>query len=422
VLSTILLPVMLVLFSVAPALLSRGVTRTEHVAVVDATGDSLGMNIVAVLTRERLSGDSTGTGAAIPRYALTRVPATMGTLQHVVDSLVAQTGIGRHDTAGDLDGVLMITDTTLRSGKLEYLGDNTSALEAMGALEGSVSRVLVLTRLERDGINSGAVMGAMVPADMTTVKVSDGKATGESGTASFILCYVMGFLLYLMIIIYGLQTLTSVIEEKTSRIMEVLVSSVRPFQMLVGKIFGVGLTGLLQMAIWGGTIYLVGNQRAMLARMIHVSPAAMQQLPIPSMSTSLLVIFLLYFVLGFLLYGALYAAIGSMFNSVREAQQVASFVQITIFLGFMSLFAVMKDPGGGLCTVLSFVPFFSPFIMPTRWSLTAVPGYQLAISLALSVVALFAVAWIAGRIYRTGMLMYGKKPSLLQALKWVTTK
>jgi ABC-2 type transport system permease protein len=418
IISTLLLPIMMVVFAVLPALLSRGSNRTLRVAIVDATGDSLGAHIESSLALQKLSHDTN----AVARYELHRVATNTAGMAKAQDSLVAHTGISREKDPQALDGVLVLSDTTLRTGKLEYLGSNTSGFEAMGQLEGSISRVLTTTRLERAGVNPAVMLGAMTPADMQTVKVSDGKATGESGAASFIVAYVMGFILYLTMIIYGQQTLTSVIEEKTSRIMEVLMSSLRPFQMLLGKILGVGATGLLQLSIWGGTIFLVTSQHARIAHAFGVSADAMQQFPIPTMAPDLLVIFLLYFVLGFLLFGALYAAIGSMFNTVQEAQQVAMFVQMAIVVGFFTLFAVMKDPTGSLAVTASMIPFVSPFVMPARWSLTAVPHGELAVSLVLSVLALLAVTWIAGRIYRTGVLMYGKKPSLMEALRWIRAK
>ena len=418
IISTLLLPVMMVVFAVVPALLSRGGNRTLRVAIVDGTRDSLGARVEASLAQQKLSRDTN----AVPRYELHRVSANAAGIAHVRDSLVAHTGISRERDPQALDGVLVLSDTTLVTGKLQYLGSNTSAFEAMGQLEGAVSRVLTTTRLERAGVNPAVMVGAMTPADMQTVKVSDGKATGESGFASFIVAYIMGFILYLTMIIYGQQTLTSVIEEKTSRIMEVLMSSLRPFQMLLGKVLGVGATGLLQLSIWGGAIWVVTSQHARIAHAFGVSADAMQQFPIPSMAPDLLVVFLTYFVLGFLLYGALYAAIGSMFNTVQEAQQVAMFVQMAIIIGFFTLFAVMKDPTGSLAVTASMIPFVSPFVMPARWSLTAVPYAELAVSLVLSVVALLAVTWVAGRIYRTGVLMYGKKPSLMEAIRWIRAK
>jgi ABC-2 type transport system permease protein len=418
IISTLLLPVFISAVVVLPALLSRSGNHTSHVAIVDATGDSLGLAIQQALTAQRLTGDSVN----VPRYQVDRVVTPFDRLTATRDSLVALTGVSRNKMPQSLDGVMVVDSGTRATGKLEYLGSNTSALEAMGELEGTVSKVLIGSRLQRSGVDPAIMATAMRPADMQTVKVANGKATDQTGASSFFVAYFMGFILYLTMIIYGQQTLTSVIEEKTSRIMEVLLSSLRPFQMLLGKILGVGLTGLLQLGIWGGFIFLLSNERGAIAHVFGVSAEAMQSLSIPTMPPDLLAVFLLYFVLGFLLYGAVYAAVGSMFNAVQEAQQVAMFVQMAIMVGFFALFAVIKDPTGSLGVTMSYIPFFSPFIMPARWSLTSVPMYQLAISLSLSVAALVAVAWLAGRIYRTGVLMYGKKPSLAEVFRWVRAK
>ncbi|HEY4320523.1 MAG TPA: ABC transporter permease [Gemmatimonadales bacterium] len=416
IISTLLLPVMMVAVTVLPALLSSGTARTMRLAIVDASTDSLGARVEQALARQKLNGD-TATNAS--QYALARVTASPADLSHVRDSLVAKTGLGGAQHSESFDGVLVIDSATLRTGKLEYLGSNTSAMESMGQLEGTVSQVLIATRLQHAGIDPKVMATSLAPADLTTIKVTDGKATGQSGTASFFIAYIMGFVLYLTMTIYGQQTLTSVIEEKTSRIMEVLVSSLSPFQMLLGKILGVGLTGLLQIGIWAGTIVVLTTQRANIAALFHVSADAMQSFAIPTMSPALLVIFMVFFVLGFLLYGSLYAAVGSMFNVVQEAQQMAFFVQMVMMVAFISMFAILKDPNGGLGVAMSIIPFFSPLIMPVRWSLATVPPVQLVLSLGLAVFALVAVAWIAGRIYRTGILMYGKKPSLREVFRWV---
>jgi ABC-2 type transport system permease protein len=389
-----------------------------RLAIVDGSSDSLGVHVERALAKQQLKSDSSRT----PMYEIDRVVATPGTLAHVKDSMVGHTGLSSDVAATSFDGVLVIDSATLRTGKLEYLGNNTSALETMGQLERSVSQVLIATRLQKAGIDPSVMATAMGGADLTTIKVSDGKATGQSGTASFFIAYIMGFVLYLTMTIYGQQTLTSVIEEKTSRIMEVLVSSLSPFQMLLGKILGVGLTGLLQIGIWATSIILLTTQKEAIAHALHVNADAMQSFAIPSMSSSLLIVFMVFFVLGFLLYGSLYAAVGSMFNVVQEAQQMAFFVQMVMMVAFISMFAILKDPSGGLGTAMSIAPFFSPLIMPVRWSLASVPASQLALSLALAVLAIVAVSWIAGRIYRTGILMYGKKPSFGEIFRWVRAK
>ncbi len=414
VITTLILPVMMVLIAVIPALMMRGGDRTMRIALVDGTSDSLGSRIASALAAERLTRDS----LAPARYDVTRVAAS-GRVTALRDSLVAFTGLSRDKNPESFDGVLVISDSTVVTGRADYLGTNTSSFESMGQLEGSISKVLAQTRLAQSGLDPSVVANAIRPADLNATKVSDGKATGQSGAASFAIAYFMAFILYISVILYGQQTMTSVIEEKTSRIMEVIASSMRPFQMLLGKILGVGTTGLLQMAIWGGTYYLISSQRGRLASLFGVSAAAMQSLPIPVMSTDLLIVFLVYFTLGFMLFGALYAAIGSICNTVQETQQYASVVTVTLMISFFSVFAVMKDPTGGLGVTLSFVPFFSQLVMPVRYSLAAVSAGELVLSLAIGVAALLAVTWLAGRIYRTGILMYGKKPTFRELFRWV---
>lgn len=412
--STLLLPILMAFGLVVPALLMRGGERTIELAIVDGTEDALGARVELGLQGITLDRKD----EKVPRYRITRVPA-VGTVEATRDSLLALTGFARKERPESFDGVLVVTPTTLAEGKAEYFGANVGAIETMAQLRGTVSQVLIATRLEQRGVDPSILATAMARADLVTTKVSDGKATGQSGEASFFLAYVMGFILYLGIILYGSQTATSVIEEKTSRIMEVLASSLTPFQMLLGKVLGVGFTGLLQLGIWAGTLYLVSSQRATLAGLFGLDPAAMQALPIPSMPADLLVVFLGYFLLGFLLYGALFAAIGSMVNSMQEAQQSMTPVTILIMIGFFGVFSVINDANSTVAITMSYIPFFAPFVMPVRWSMSSVPMLQLALSLALMVGGLLAVTWFAGRIYRTGILMYGKKPSLAEVWRWI---
>jgi ABC-2 type transport system permease protein len=304
-------------------------------------------------------------------------------------------------------------------GRAEYFGGNAAALEAMQRLESSMSQAVRTVRLEREGVDPTVVTRAMMPVRMLTTKVENGNTTGQSGAASSALAMILGFILYFAIILYGNQTAMSVIEEKTSRIMEVLASSVRPFEMLLGKVVGVGATGLVQLGIWVGTAALILSQRARIATVLGMDGAAAAAIPLPSLPPDLLVVFLLYFITGFLLYGALFAALGSMVNSMQESQQFMMPITLMIVFGFMGMMGAVRDPHSGMAVAMSYVPFFSPFVMPVRWSMGAVPVFELTASLVLMVAAMLAVTWLAGRIYRTGILMYGKKPSLREVWRWI---
>ena len=255
VISTLLVPVLFVGVALLPGLMS-GSNRTTRVAVVDGSSAGIGVRFVAALQHEKLEEQP---GAA-PRYHA-QAFAAAGNVEAVRDGLIAKTGFGREHAADTWDGVLVLTDATLADGRLVYYGGNVGGMDTMRRLQRSLSQVLVAWRLGKSGIDSALVGRAMAPADLQTVKVSDGKLVGQSGEQSFLLAYGMGFILYIAILLYGQQTMTSVIEEKTSRIMEVLASSLTPFQMLLGKVLGVGAAGLLQMAIWGGSVLLLASQR-----------------------------------------------------------------------------------------------------------------------------------------------------------------
>ncbi len=415
VISTVMLPVFIVLMAVLPGLMMSGTDRTSRVAMVDASGIGLGQPVSEAMLAEKLSDKPD----AKPRYKVQVFPASTADMAMLRDGLIAKTGFSKNKQQDTWDGVMVLTADTLASGKLEYYGGNVGAVQSMSQLQRTVSNALATVRLGKSGVDAALVKKAMAAADMDTTKVSDGKLTGQSGKDSFLIAYFMGFILYMSILLYGQQTMTSVIEEKTSRIMEVLTSSLTPFQMLLGKVLGVGLAGLTQMAIWGGSVFVVSSKGAEIASMLGMGADAVQQSPIPSMPPGLLVVFLLYFALGFLLYGALYAAIGAMCNTIQETQQYAIFVTVFIIVGFFSVFSLIKDPTGGLGVTMSYIPFFAPFTMPVRWSMSSVPPMELALSLGLMVVTLLACVWLAARIYRTGILMYGKKPSWRELWRWI---
>lgn len=411
---TILLPVMLLVFALVPMLLLGHSDHTLRIAIIDGTGSALGAQVEHALAAEKL-----GRGAdSKPRYHVTLVPAR-GDVQQARERLIAETGFSRDAANAGYDGVLVLPADVLESGKPGYYGSNVSSIETMAALQSSLTSVFAASRLASAGLDPGAVSRAMRRVDLSAERVSDGKLTGQSGASAFIVAYAMGFLLYFAVLMFGTRTMTSVIEEKTSRVMEVLVSSLTPFQMLMGKVLGVGAAGLLQMAIWGVSAWLIASQATHLAGLFGIAPATVAAFAIPPIGGTLVVVFLLYFALGFLLYGALYAAVGSTCNSIQETQQYSFLVTLPILLGFMSVFAVIGDPTGTLGTVLSYVPLFAPFVMPVRWSLTSVSVANLAGSLVLMVLTVWACVWLAARIYHTGILMFGKKPTFRELWRWI---
>lgn len=410
VLSTLLFPLLMIGLTFLPALLERRQTEPKRIAVVDGATGEVGARVADALTSAKREG--TGTN----RYAVTRIAAPDGRVPAVRDSLVKLTG-----TPGGegFDGVLVLEDASVASGRLEYLGVNVSSPSEMQKLETTMQVALRTERLKRAGIDPYLAMPALRDVDLQTRKVTDGKLSGESGATSFIIAYMMGLVLYFALVLYGNQVMTSVVDEKSNRIAEVLVSSLSPFQLMLGKVIGVGSVGLAQLGIWGVTATLVTTYRAPLARLFGLSADAVAAIKMPEFRPELLIVFLVFFILGFLLYAAAYAAVAALCNSPQEAQQANTPITMLLVAGFISMFSLLGDPGGSVARALSFVPFFSPMVVPVRYSLAPLSAAELLLSAGILVATMLLVVWIAGKIYRVGILMYGKRPKMSEVWKWV---
>ena len=248
VISTVVGPVIMVLMFALPILLSGRGGAPKKVAVLDAVQGGFGQ-----LVAQRLGSEMRDTVRHVdPRYDVSYIPVAEDRLGAVQDSLVALTGVRKLGSSA-LDGILVITDSALGEGMVRYLGVNVGSPSDMTSLERSLRSLVIGGRLQRSGVDPAVVLGVMRPVDLRTLKVSEGHLTNESGEASFMLAYAMSFILYIALLLYGIQVMNSVVEEKSSRIIEVLISSLSPFQLLLGKVIGVGAAGLLQLAIWVGT-------------------------------------------------------------------------------------------------------------------------------------------------------------------------
>ena len=415
VISTILGPLLMGFMMVLPVILASRETEAKRIVVIDAANGQFGLELERALAAARRDGSPN----AKPRYDVIRIPA-QGRLPAVRDSLIPLTGLAR-DTVYRLDGLLFATEESGESGKVVYLGDNVGSFGDMGVLERIVETVLRTERLERRGVDPVLVREASGRVELQTSKITEGRETGESGGASFALAYVMSFLLYFSLLIYGIQVMTSVIEEKSNRIMEVLASSLTPFQLMAGKVIGVGAVGLFQLAIWVGTAMFLSANAGAIAGWFNMPPETAARMPIPAISGGLLVVFLAFFLVGFMLFAAAYAAVGAMCNSVQEAQQASTVVTMVVAVGFISMFSLLNEPNGALAKTLSLIPFFAPIVMPVRYSLTSIGILEVLTSLGITAATMMLIAWIAGRIYRVGILMYGKKPSIKELMHWVRT-
>ena len=380
---------------VVPVLLA-GAGGTRRIAVVDGTTGAFGARVVAELRHGKI-------------FRATRVPAGAG----VVDSVTQLVG------AKQLDGFLIVTDAVVETGTAEYRASNVSSFRDVAELQDVLARLAVAARLERQGVDPTLVGRAQLRISLETKKISGSKTTGESAAQSFALAYVMGVVLFLVITIYGVNVMSSVVEEKTTRIVEVLVSSLRPFQLMIGKVLGVGAVSLFQFVLWGlGAKLLLSQRRALLAGLGGVDEAR-QVFQMPHLSAATLGVFLSYFLGGFFLYSAMYAAVGAMSSNEQEARQAQQPVMFLLLIAYVSMFGLTNNPESTYAVTLSLIPFTAPIAMPVRWAASTVPGDELAGSLGLLLMGIVGVTWVAARIYRVGILMTGKRPNFRELVRWV---
>jgi ABC-2 type transport system permease protein len=272
-------------------------------------------------------------------------------------------------------------------------------------------------RLEREGLDPKRVQAlTTVKVDMSAERITD-KGRGGSGIGSAIFGFLIAFLLYMMIVLYGQNILRGVLEEKTTRVAEVIVSSVSPDVLLAGKVIGVGAVGLLQQLVWLSSTAAFYHWRVPIFQKFGLPAGPAIELPqVPPM---LIVALVLFFILGYGLYAALFAAVGAMVSSQEDAQQAAQ--PVIMLLVFSIIFAqpVMMNPTSRLAEVVSWIPFSAPVIMPLRMSAISVPWYELAATLTGLALTCALSVWVSARIYRVGLLMYGKRPSMGELWRWV---
>jgi ABC-2 type transport system permease protein len=255
------------------------------------------------------------------------------------------------------------------------------------------------------------------------------KDKNSNGTFAMIIGYAAGFLVYFILLIYGSQVMMGVMEEKTNRIAEVMVSSVKPFQLMLGKIVGIALVALTQFLLWIAFVFIIFNvsKAAVEANPSMGEMVQSAQKVFTSVNMGLLLsLFAFYFLSGFFFYSSIYAAVGSAVNEdVREAQSLSFPITLIIIFAIFMLTIAMKDPTSPVAVWTSIIPFTSPIVMMARVAYGVpgtVPYWQLALSMALLVASFLFMVWFAGKIYRTGILMYGKKPTWREMIKWALRK
>lgn len=339
------------------------------------------------------------------------------------------------------EGVLLIpreTDSKLLASKIKYVSNDSPSLDFVDELETIIGNKLTKDNFQKAGLDTLAIRMAKADVSIKLAKASGEESVRGLNEIKIAIGGIFGYLIMMFIIIYGNMVMRSVIEEKTNRIIEIIISSVRPFQLMMGKIIGTSLAGILQFLIW--SVIGVGLLFAASAFFgVHLGGAAgastevmnaVQQQPDNTMQlyirelmelpiATMIISFIIYFIGGYFLYSSFYAAIGAAVDNETDSQQFLLPIILPLILGvYIGIFTVINDPHGTVATVFSMVPLTSPIVMLMRLPF-GVPVWQLCLSIAILFATFFFVVWFAAKIYRIGILMYGKKPTWREMLRWV---
>lgn len=418
IITTIMMPLLIIGLMVTPALImkfSRGDVKT--IAVIDESG----------MIAPKLESNS----------EIIFEPTSLNTEQ------------ARKDLTEKF-GILYIGgDIMTNPNNVKLYANSSSSITVEQTIEKQISNIIETEKLKQYNIENLSQIMDEVKTSVTLQtfrndESSEGDTQAKSSGMAMAIGMMLGMILYMFLLIYGAMVMQSVIEEKNSRVLEVMVSSVSPFELMMGKILGVASVAIVQIILWGVLICGVGA-----LVMPHLVPAdvmesaqAMQQggmdavtapgmdgdmLQMVSMATdfgyiiSIFVYLLLFVIGGYLLYSAMFAAVGSAVDSIQDAQQLQTPITIPIILSIFIMMAVGKDPNSAIAVWGSMIPFTSPVVMMARIPF-GIPMWEIITSLVILYASFIGMVWVSAKIYRVGIFMYGKKPTLKELYKWVRYK
>ncbi len=316
----------------------------------------------------------------------------------------------------EISGYIVIPRDAVDGGTIVYSGSNASNQSVTMGFSSVAQSVVITERAKRAGLSGTDLLQLVKPVDVS-VRHTTGEEQGSAGIVVFLIGYMIAFLIYMVITLYGIGVMRSVVTEKTTRIVELLVATTNPRAMMSGKIIGVGGAGLAQVAIWFVIAALALWQQDAILGLFGADPGAAQMLP--SLTGDQLAVTLVSFVLGYLFYSAMYAAVGAMVSTEQDSQQAQMPITFVLVIGIMALSAVIGDPRGQAASIMTMIPFWSPILMPPRYFLGGATLGQVGLSLAILAVSTVVVARASAKIYRIGILMYGKRPGLRELVRWL---
>lgn len=399
IIGTILGPVIMAAFIVVPvALQFVSVDKQERLGVVDLSQE-------VFLEMDKMMNEKLKDGTR--RYLLEEYKPSPD-----VEELRQE--LNKKVLRKELSAYIFIPKDIAEKGEAEYISEHVSDLDKRGNISRVLSSIIIEKRLKEEGLDPQQIGNYMRPVPLTIKKVTKRGVEKDTG-GTFIYSYFLVLILYMTVIFYGQIIMRGVIEEKSSRVVEVILSSLRPFQLLAGKILGIAAVGFTQYAIWA--LFGFAASRYSKRLISGIFPVAEGfELNIP---TYIFFYFIIFFILGYFLYGTVYAAIGSMVNSEKEAQYLVMPVTMLLVIPLLLIIFVMKSPNSSVSIILSLIPFFAPVLMLLRVSVLLPPFVQVGGSILILILTTVLMIWLSAKIYRVGILMHGKRPNFREIVKWM---
>lgn len=393
---TLLIPVIMIGMGIVPSVLI-GLDSEEpyRLSIIDETEmiyDRLAMTL----------SDTLKDGS--PKFLITRTARN--------DSLhICITSARMEVEKESIDGFIHIPPGIFEDDRMYFYARNVANFNLNQRIRSAVEQIVIEHRLEASGLDVQVVNKLTRRLDLKTFKIMKGGEQKDSGfMTEYLTTFAFVIILYITLLGYGANVMREIIQEKTARITEVLLSSANPFQLMAGKILGQGAVGLTQYFIWSvvglGLIFFGSAVLPVSENLFRISPVVF-------------IYFILFYVLGYILFSSLYAAVGAISGSEQEAQQVAAPIIFILIIPLMLIGFMVKNPDSTLISIISFIPVFTPIIMFMRINLSPPPAAEIWGSVVLLILTILVVIWITAKVFRVGILMYGKRPTLPEIIRWV---
>jgi len=311
-----------------------------------------------------------------------------------------------------ITGIIFIPNSALENKKIQYYSKTPKNMRLLERIDNPINRVLVEEYFQSKNIPTEELQYARMSVDISSYKITEGEDIKEEGYGNRILSYLFSFLLYISLLMMGSMVMQTVIQEKSNRIVEVLLSSVTSKELMIGKILGAAITGLLQMAIWISPVILVASTSwFMLPNNLTIDITFLQ-----------VAYLLINFFLGLLIFVGLFATVGSIFENPQDAQSGMWPIMLLIMIPFFIAMSMIENPSNPVASIASMLPFSAIIVMPAKMAMVDVPLWQIILSTLVNIATVFAIFPIAGKIYRVGIMMTGKRPSWSEVVKWLKYK